>query len=115
MAGHRPEFSFQSAACEIFSGGSAASGLVFLGRGRADDAFQRPSDRLWAAAHVLGRQRHAAMQRAFTGTRCTSGLTFALIGLALAYVRFRHESHGLISETFRPIFETQRGWRRGKD
>ncbi|HJL14790.1 MAG TPA: BCCT family transporter, partial [Sandaracinaceae bacterium LLY-WYZ-13_1] len=28
---------------------------------------------------------------------------FALVGLAIAYVRFRHNSYGLISETFRPL------------
>jgi glycine betaine transporter len=37
---------------------------------------------------------------------------FTLVGLAIAYVRFRHNSHGLISETFRPLLGSRvdRGW-----
>jgi glycine betaine transporter len=39
---------------------------------------------------------------------------FALVGLAIAYVRFRHQSHGLISETFRPLLGERVSGRAGK-
>ncbi len=38
--------------------------------------------------------------------------TFTVVGLAITYVRFRHNSYGLISETFRPLLgnRVDKGW-----
>tara|TARA_R110001599_G_scaffold79280_1_gene214844 strand:- start:5226 stop:6578 length:1353 start_codon:yes stop_codon:yes gene_type:complete len=42
---------------------------------------------------------------------------FTVVGLAIAYVRFRHNSYGLISETFRPLLgeRVDRGWGKAID
>jgi glycine betaine transporter len=54
----------------------------------------------------------AGMRYAFFHWGLHQWANFALVGLAIAYVRFRHQSHGLISETFRPLLgdRVDAGW-----
>ncbi|MBC7180384.1 MAG: BCCT family transporter, partial [Roseovarius sp.] len=110
----RPEFSFQSWLAMIFSGGMGV-GLVFWGVAEPMMHFNAPP-----VDSGLPRTAEAAqtgMLYAFFHWGLHQWATFALVGLALAYVRFRHESHGLISETFRPLLGTRvdGGWGKAID
>ena len=110
----RPEFSFQSWLAMIFSGGMGV-GLVFWGVAEPMMHFNAPP-----VGSGLPRTAEAAqtgMLYAFFHWGLHQWATFALVGLALAYVRFRHESHGLISETFRPLLGTRvdGGWGKAID
>jgi len=110
----RPEFSFQSWLAMIFSGGMGV-GLVFWGVAEPMMHFNAPP-----RGTGLPRTAEAAqtgMLFAFFHWGLHQWATFALVGLALAYVRFRHESHGLISETFRPLLGTRvdGGWGKAID
>ena len=95
-----PEFSFQSWLAMIFSGGMGV-GLVFWGVAEPMTHFAVPplgiGEPRTAEAAQLG------MRYAFFHWGFHQWASFALVGLAIAYVRFRHNSHGLISETFRPL------------
>lgn len=110
----RPEFSFQSWLAMIFSGGMGV-GLVFWGVAEPMMHFNAPP-----VGSGLPRTAEAAqsgMLYAFFHWGLHQWATFALVGLALAYVRFRHESHGLISETFRPLLGSRvdGGWGKAID
>jgi len=104
-----PEFSYPSWLAMIFSGGMGV-GLVFWGVAEPMMHFNDPplGDGLprTAAAAQTG------MRYAFFHWGLHQWANFALVGLAIAYVRFRHESHGLISETLRPILgdRVDGGW-----
>ncbi len=98
--GEAPEFSFGSWLAMIFSGGMGV-GLVFWGVAEPMMHFAEPP---------LGIGEPRTAQAAQLGLRYSffhwgfhQWANFALVGLAIAYVRFRHNSHGLISETFRPL------------
>ncbi|SDU13377.1 BCCT family transporter [Stappia sp. ES.058] len=109
-----PEFSFPSWLAMIFSGGMGV-GLVFWGVAEPMMHFTDPplGDGLprtvWAA--------QTGMRYAFFHWGLHQWANFALVGLAIAYVRFRHDSHGLISETLRPILgdRVDAGWGKAID
>tara|TARA_R110000823_G_scaffold171736_7_gene304129 strand:+ start:553 stop:2190 length:1638 start_codon:yes stop_codon:yes gene_type:complete len=95
-----PEFSYTSWLAMIFSGGMGV-GLVFWGVAEPMMHFNAPplgiGEPRTAEAAQLG------MRYAFFHWGFHQWANFTLVGLAIAYVRFRHNSHGLISETFRPL------------
>ncbi|QGT78600.1 BCCT family transporter [Guyparkeria halophila] len=104
-----PEFSFKSWLAMIFSGGMGV-GLVFWGVAEPMMHFNEPP---------LGLDEPRTAEAAQTGMRYAFfhwGLhqwaNFALVGLAIAYIRFRHNARGLISETFRPMLgnRVDGGW-----
>ncbi|MBA1147198.1 BCCT family transporter [Ectothiorhodospiraceae bacterium WFHF3C12] len=98
--GEPPEFSFESWLAMIFSGGMGV-GLVFWGVAEPMMHFNEPPLGLGEP-----RTAHAAqlgMRYAFFHWGLHQWANFTLVGLAIAYVRFRHNSYGLISETFRPL------------
>ncbi len=96
-----PEFSFRSWLAMIFSGGMGV-GLVFWGVAEPVMHFNNPpmglSDPRSPEAAQIG------MRYSFFHWGLHQWANFALVGLALAYIRFRHNARGLISETFRPLF-----------
>ncbi len=103
------EFSFSSWLAMIFSAGMGV-GLMFWGVAEPMMHFNEPP-----LGNGLPRTAHAAqtgMRYAFFHWGLHQWANFALVGLAIAYVRFRHQSHGLISETFRPLLgdRVDRGW-----
>lgn len=104
-----PEFSFTSWLAMIFSGGMGV-GLVFWGVAEPMVHFNNPplgiGEPRTAEAAQLG------MRYAFFHWGFHQWANFTLVGLAIAYVRFRHNSRGLISETFRPLLgdRVDRGW-----
>ncbi|WP_101069189.1 BCCT family transporter [Roseovarius salinarum] len=110
----RPEFSFQSWLAMIFSGGMGV-GLVFWGVAEPMMHFNAPP--LGTGLPRTAEAAQTGMLYAFFHWGLHQWATFALVGLALAYVRFRHESHGLISETFRPLLGTRvdGGWGKAID
>lgn len=109
-----PEFTFASWLAMIFSGGMGV-GLVFWGVAEPMMHFNEPplgmGDARTPEAAQLG------MRYAFFHWGFHQWANFAVVGLAIAYVRFRHNSHGLISETFRPLLGTgvDRGWGKAID
>jgi len=84
----------------IFSGGMGV-GLVFWGVAEPMMHFNEPplgiGEPRTAEAAQLG------MRYAFFHWGFHQWASFTVVGLSIAYVRFRHNSHGLISETFRPL------------
>ncbi|MDX1444235.1 MAG: BCCT family transporter [Gammaproteobacteria bacterium] len=109
-----PEFSFESWLAMIFSGGMGV-GLVFWGVAEPMMHFNQPplgiGEPRTAEAAQLG------MRYAFFHWGFHQWANFAVVGLAIAYVRFRHNSYGLISETFRPLLgeRVDRGWGKAID
>jgi len=98
-----PEFSFKSWLAMIFSGGMGV-GLVFWGVAEPMMHFNDPPLGLSEPRSVEAAQM--GMRYAFFHWGLHQWANFALVGLALAYIRFRHNARGLISETFRPLFGT---------
>jgi len=109
-----PEFSFASWLAMIFSGGMGV-GLVFWGVAEPMMHFNDPPQGSGLPRTVDAAQ--TGMRYAFFHWGLHQWANFALVGLAIAYVRFRHESHGLISETFRPLLgaRVDSGWGKAID
>lgn len=109
-----PEFSFPSWLAMIFSGGMGV-GLVFWGVAEPMMHFNDPplGDGLPRTAEAA----QTGMRYAFFHWGLHQWANFALVGLAIAYVRFRHDSHGLISETLRPLIgdRVDSGWGKAID
>ena len=104
-----PEFSFTSWLAMIFSGGMGV-GLVFWGVAEPIMHLNDPPLGLAEPRSVEAAQ--LGMRYAFFHWGFHQWANFTLVGLAIAYVRFRHNSHGLISETFRPLLgdRVDRSW-----
>lgn len=104
-----PEFTFNSWLAMIFSGGMGV-GLVFWGVAEPMMHFNEPPLGLAEARTPVAAQ--IGMRYAFFHWGFHQWANFTVVGLAIAYVRFRHNSHGLISETFRPLLGTRvdRSW-----
>lgn len=104
-----PEFSFESWLAMIFSGGMGV-GLVFWGVAEPIMHFNEPP--LGIGEPRTAEAAQVGMRYAFFHWGLHQWANFAVVGLAIAYVRFRHNSHGLISETFRPLLgnRVDRGW-----
>ena len=96
-----PEFSFKSWLAMIFAGGMGV-GLVFWGVAEPMIHFNNPPLGLAQPGTIEAAQ--IGMRYSFFHWGLHQWANFTLVGLAIAYVRFRHNSHGLISETFRPLF-----------
>jgi len=109
-----PEFSFNSWLAMIFSGGMGV-GLVFWGVAEPMMHLSSPPLGIGAPGSVEAAQ--TGMRYAFFHWGLHQWANFTLVGLAIAYVRFRHNSHGLISETFRPLLgeRVDRGWGKAID
>ncbi|MFT7185973.1 MAG: glycine betaine transporter [Pseudohongiellaceae bacterium] len=109
-----PEFSFTSWLAMIFSGGMGV-GLVFWGVAEPMIHFSSPPMGIGTPATVEAAQ--TGMRFAFFHWGLHQWANFTVVGLAIAYVRFRHNSHGLISETFRPLLgdRVDRGWGKAID
>ena len=107
--GEAPEFSFPSWLAMIFSGGMGV-GLVFWGVAEPMMHFNDPP--LGTGLPQTARAAQTGMRYAFFHWGLHQWANFALVGLAIAYVRFRHESYGLISEAFRPLLgdRVDGGW-----
>lgn len=104
-----PEFSFNSWLAMIFSAGMGV-GLVFWGVAEPVMHFNEPPLGLGEPRSAEAAQ--LGMRYAFFHWGFHQWANFTLVGLAIAYVRFRHNSHGLISETFRPLLGSRvdQGW-----
>ncbi|WP_296764556.1 BCCT family transporter [Sediminimonas sp.] len=104
-----PEFSYPSWLAMIFSGGMGV-GLVFWGVAEPMMHFNDPPLGTGLPRTQVAAQ--AGMRYAFFHWGLHQWASFALVGLAIAYVRFRHQSRGLISETLRPLLgaRTDGGW-----
>lgn len=109
-----PEFSFSSWIAMIFSGGMGV-GLVFWGVAEPMTHFNAPP--LGIGVPRTAESAQTGMRYAFFHWGLHQWASFALVGLAIAYVRFRHNSHGLISETFRPVLgdRVDRAWGKAID
>ncbi|MFA7552771.1 MAG: BCCT family transporter [Spongiibacteraceae bacterium] len=109
-----PEFSFSSWLAMIFSGGMGV-GLVFWGVAEPMMHFSSPPLGIGTPGSVEAAQ--TGMRYAFFHWGLHQWANFTVVGLAIAYVRFRHNSHGLISETFRPLLgdRVDRGWGKAID
>ncbi|PFG62210.1 glycine betaine transporter [Thioclava sp. ES.031] len=109
-----PEFPFASWLAMIFSGGMGV-GLVFWGVAEPMMHFNQPP--LGAGLPRTADAAQSGMRFAFFHWGLHQWGNFALVGLAIAYVRFRHESHGLISETFRSLLgdHVDSGWGKAID
>ncbi|MCC5987438.1 MAG: BCCT family transporter [Pararhodobacter sp.] len=108
------EFSFSSWLAMIFSAGMGV-GLVFWGVAEPMMHYNEPP-----LGSDLPRTADAAqtgMTYAFFHWGLHQWANFALVGLAIAYVRFRHHSFGLISETLRPLIgdRVDGGWGKAID
>ena len=95
-----PEFSYKSWLAMIFSGGMGV-GLVFWGVAEPMMHFNSPP--LGIGEPRTPEAAQLGMRYAFFHWGFHQWANFTVVGLAIAYVRFRHNSHGLISETFRPL------------
>jgi glycine betaine transporter len=104
-----PEFSFSSWLAMIFSGGMGV-GLVFWGVAEPMLHLSSPPLGIGTPGSVEAAQM--GMRYAFFHWGLHQWANFTVVGLAIAYVRFRHNSRGLISETFRPLLgdRVDRGW-----
>ncbi|MDZ7708942.1 MAG: BCCT family transporter [Roseovarius sp.] len=113
-AGRAAEFSYVSWLAMIFSGGMGV-GLVFWGVAEPMMHFNDPPLGIAEPRTVAAAQ--TGMRYAFFHWGLHQWANFALVGLAIAYVRFRHQSHGLISETLRPILgdRVDAGWGKAID
>ena len=109
-----PEFSFTSWLAMIFSGGMGV-GLVFWGVAEPIMHLNDPPLGLAEPRSVEAAQ--LGMRYSFFHWGFHQWANFTLVGLAIAYVRFRHNSYGLISETFRPLLgeRVDRGWGKAID
>ncbi|EKF73224.1 MULTISPECIES: BCCT family transporter [Gammaproteobacteria] len=109
-----PEFSFTSWLAMIFSGGMGV-GLVFWGVAEPIMHLNVPPLGLAEPRSVEAAQ--LGMRYSFFHWGFHQWANFTLVGLAIAYVRFRHNSYGLISETFRPLLgeRVDRGWGKAID
>ena len=107
--GEPPEFSFNSWLAMIFSGGMGV-GLVFWGVAEPIMHLSSPPLGIGTPGSIEAAQ--AGMRYSFFHWGLHQWANFTVVGLAIAYVRFRHNSHGLISETFRPLLgdRVDRGW-----
>ncbi len=108
------EFSYPSWLAMIFAAGMGV-GLVFWGVAEPMMHFNEPP-----MGSALPRTTDAAqtgMTYAFFHWGLHQWANFALVGLAIAYVRFRHNSFGLISETLRPLLgdRVDCGWGKAID
>ncbi len=103
------EFSYVSWLAMIFSAGMGV-GLVFWGVAEPMMHFNEPPLGLGEPRSAEAAQ--LGMRYAFFHWGFHQWANFTLVGLAIAYVRFRHNSHGLISETFRPLLgrRVDQGW-----
>lgn len=104
-----PEFTYGSWLAMIFSGGMGV-GLVFWGVAEPMMHFNEPPMGLGEPRSPQSAQ--TGMRYAFFHWGLHQWANFAIVGLAIAYVRFRHNSYGLISEAFRPLLgdRVDRGW-----
>src|SRR5690554_7424780 len=84
----------------IFSGGMGV-GLVFWGVAEPIMHFSSPP--LGIGEPKTAEAAQIGLRYAFFHWGLHQWANFAVVGLAIAYVRFRHNSYGLISETFRPL------------
>ncbi|MDX1802707.1 MAG: BCCT family transporter, partial [Alcanivorax sp.] len=109
-----PEFSFSSWLAMIFSGGMGV-GLVFWGVAEPMMHFNSPP--LGIGTPRTADAAQTGMRYAFFHWGLHQWACFTVVGLAIAYVRFRHNSHGLISETFRPLLgdRVDHGWGKAID
>ncbi|MEH6784910.1 MAG: BCCT family transporter [Alcanivorax jadensis] len=109
-----PEFSFNSWLAMIFSGGMGV-GLVFWGVAEPMMHFNSPP--LGIGTPRTAEAAQTGMRYAFFHWGLHQWANFTVVGLAIAYVRFRHNSHGLISETFRPLLgdRVDHGWGKAID
>jgi len=112
--GERPEFTLKSWLAMIFSAGMGI-GLVFWGVAEPMIHFNQPPLGIGQARTAEAAQ--LGMRYTFFHWGFHQWASFTVVGLAIAYVRFRHNSHGLISETFRPLLGTgvDRGWGKAID
>jgi glycine betaine transporter len=108
------EFTFKSWLAMIFSAGMGI-GLVFWGVAEPMMHFNEPPLGIGEARTAEAAQ--LGMRYAFFHWGFHQWASFTVVGLAIAYVRFRHNSHGLISETFRPLLgaAVDRGWGKAID
>ena len=104
-----PEFSYPSWLAMIFSGGMGV-GLVFWGVAEPMMHFNDPP--LGTGLPRTAAAAQTGMRYAFFHWGMHQWASFVLVGLAIAYVRFRHQSRGLISETLRPVLgdRADGGW-----
>lgn len=109
-----PEFNFSSWLAMIFSGGMGV-GLVFWGVAEPMMHLSSPPLGIGTPGSVEAAQ--LGMRYSFFHWGLHQWANFTVVGLAIAYVRFRHNSHGLISETFRPLMgdRVDRGWGKAID
>lgn len=109
-----PEFSFASWLAMIFSGGMGV-GLVFWGV--AEPIMHLSSPPLGVGTPGSAEAAQVGMRYSFFHWGLHQWATFTVVGLAIAYVRFRHNSYGLISETFRPLLgdKVDKGWGKAID
>lgn len=109
-----PEFSYSSWLAMIFSGGMGV-GLVFWGVAEPMMHFNSPPLGIGEPRTVEAAQ--LGMRYAFFHWGFHQWANFTVVGLAIAYVRFRHNSYGLISETFRPLLgeRVDHGWGKAID
>ena len=109
-----PEFRFASWLAMIFSAGMGV-GLVFWGVAEPMMHFNEPPMDIGTPRTVETAQ--AGMRYAFFHWGFHQWANFSVVGLAIAFVRFRHNSRGLISETLRPLFgeRVDHGWGKAID
>jgi glycine betaine transporter len=112
--GEAPEFSFTSWLAMIFSGGMGV-GLVFWGV--AEPIMHLSSPPLGIGTPGSSEAAQIGMRYSFFHWGLHQWANFTVVGLAIAYVRFRHNSYGLISETFRPLLgdRVDKGWGKAID
>ncbi|WP_114966363.1 BCCT family transporter [Alkalilacustris brevis] len=108
------EFSFTSWLAMIFSAGMGV-GLVFWGVAEPMMHYNEPP--LGSGLPRTADAAQTGMTYAFFHWGLHQWANFALVGLAIAYVRFRHNSFGLISETLRPLLgdRVDSGWGKAID
>lgn len=98
--GEAPEFSYPAWLGMIFSAGMGV-GLVFWAVAEPMSHFVSPP--FGDAEPNSPRAAGLAMRYSLFHWGFHQWANFAVVGLAIAYVRFRHQRPGLISETFRPL------------
>jgi glycine betaine transporter len=96
--GEAPEFSYPTWLGMIFSAGMGV-GLVFWGVAEPMTHYVNPP--LGMAEGRSAESAELAMQYSLFHWGFHQWANFAVVGLAIAYVRFRQQRPGLISETFR--------------
>ena len=96
--GEAPEFSYGSWLGMIFSAGMGV-GLVFWGVAEPMTHFVNPP--LDGAEPMTPKAAELAMRYSFFHWGFHQWANFCVVGMAIAYVRFRQQRPGLISETFR--------------